>query len=245
MVNSSRSTQTYFEQSGQILFAINRNIDTLCEQNKQTSEILTTLGTTDSLSPDEAFEKLLDNAASHIANPCLRSGFKRALEITIKQAQNGFEQSHKLQSDSDPKDIPLTLYTRVGKRQWHLLTKPCSRTAKSLFGAIRVHTITYEITTEKDKQYDRVAQNKTRIIFRPAAWLVRFGLAYELQLELLGSLRSWKINFHVYQPVPDDSLVFEFCRSGNLEGVQTLFSRKKASVFDVNSQGWTPLHVCF
>lgn len=223
-------------------------MDTLREQNKQTSEILTTLGTTSKASPDEALEILLDHAASHIANLYMRSGFKKALDITIRQAQEGFEQGQILRRDAGARDISLAPRLKLVNRQWHLLTTNSSRTAKSLFGDITIQTNTYETTIERDKGYDHiahVAQYKTRIIFRPAAWLVRFGLAYEFQLGLFGSLRSWKTTFQVFQPVPDESLIFEFCRSGNIQGVQTLLSRKKASVWDTNSNGWTPLHVCF
>jgi hypothetical protein len=74
---SGRLIQAYFNQNGQILVPIIQNMDTLREQNKQTSEILTTFGTASTGSPDEALEKLLDNAASHIANPCMRSGLRK------------------------------------------------------------------------------------------------------------------------------------------------------------------------
>ena len=74
---------------------------------------------------------------------------------------------------------------------------------------------------------------------------MRLGLAYELHLALFHSSRGWKGSLQTYQPVPDDSLIFEFCRTGNVEGVQLLLSRKEASIWDVNSHGWTPLHVSF
>ena len=44
-------------------------------------------------------------------------------------------------------------------------------------------------------------------------------------------------------PVPDDALIFEFCREGNLAGVKTLLSKGQASVRDVDSLGRTALFV--
>jgi hypothetical protein len=56
---SSRSIQAFFDQNGQMLVAISQNMDTLREQNKQTSEILTTFRTASTDSPDEALEKFV------------------------------------------------------------------------------------------------------------------------------------------------------------------------------------------
>ncbi|KAE8446656.1 hypothetical protein EG329_011699 [Mollisiaceae sp. DMI_Dod_QoI] len=241
---SDRSIQAYFDRNGQVLAAFSQNMDTLREQNKQTSEILTTLEATSKASPDEAIKKLLDHAASHIANPIMRSGFKKALGTTIRQAQEGPTKGQVLGHDARARDVLSAPPLEMANRQWHLLAPNSSRTTKTLFGNVTVQTNTRE-KIEKDKRcrhIRHVTKHKTRIIFRPAAWLVRFGLAYEFQLELFGSLHSLKTTFQVFQPVPDDSLIFEFCRSGNIHAVQTLLSRKQASVRDTNSKGWTPLH---
>ena len=42
--------------------------------------------------------------------------------------------------------------------------------------------------------------------------------------------------------MPDNSLIFEFCREGNLNGVRQLISRGQGSVRDINSFRETPLH---
>jgi len=228
---SSRSIQAFFDQNGQMLVAISQNMDTLREQNKQTSEILTTFRTASTGSPDEALAKLLDNAASHIANPYMRSVFKKALEITIRRAQESFEQGQILRRDAEARDISFSPRLKLANRQWRLLTTNSSRTAKSLFGDIAIQTNTYKTTIERENGHEHmnhVAQNEIRIIFRPAAWLVRFGLAYELQLGLLRVSPKLENNF------PSLST-----------GTGWLLSRKQASVWDTNSNGWTPLHVCF
>jgi hypothetical protein len=121
-----------------------------------------------------------------------------------------------------------------------------SRTSNCFFGDITVQSQTSQTTFDKgDGRKEEEIDDQVRIIFRPATWLMRLGLAYELHLAFFQSSRVWKGVFQMYQPVPDDSLIFEFCRTGNIEGVQLLLSRKGASVWDVNSNGWTPLHVSF
>jgi len=42
--------------------------------------------------------------------------------------------------------------------------------------------------------------------------------------------------------MPDDSLMFEFCRQGNLSAVRQLISQGQGSIREVNSWGETPLH---
>jgi len=113
-------------------------MNTFYEHNKQTSEILTTIGTTSQASPDEALEKLLDHAASHIANPYMKSRFRKALEITIRQGQESSERGQILRRDTGARDISLAPQLKLVNRQWHLLTTNSSRTAKSLFGDITI-----------------------------------------------------------------------------------------------------------
>ena len=47
----------------------------------------------------------------------------------------------------------------------------------------------------------------------------------------------------VLQLVSDDSLIFELCKTGDLLAIQFLFSKRLASVNDVDSDGKTALHV--
>jgi hypothetical protein len=51
--------------------------------------------------------------------------------------------------------------------------------------------------------------------------------------------------FEYLSPVSDDSLIFESCKLGNIDGVRLLLDKGEASTWDTNSQGRTPLHVSF
>lgn len=87
-------------------------------------------------------------------------------------------------------------------------------------------------------------ESKTLYVIYPAPWLIRLGFQYGLHLGLLSSSTDgWKNTLKTFCPVPDDALIFEFCRQGNVSAVQTLLSEGRASVRDTDSWGLTPLHV--
>ena len=84
---------------------------------------------------------------------------------------------------------------------------------------------------------------KTSYIISPAPWLVRLGFHYGLHLGFLSSTQGWKNTLKTFCPVPDDALIFEFCRQGNVSAVRSLLLGGYASVRDTDSRGYTPLHV--
>ena len=87
-------------------------------------------------------------------------------------------------------------------------------------------------------------QSKTSFTIYPAQWLIRLGVQCGFHLDLISSsTQGWKNSLNTFCPVPDDALIFEFCRQGNVSAVRSLLSGGHASVRDTNSQGYTPLHV--
>ena len=97
---------------------------------------------------------------------------------------------------------------------------------------------TADITLEQDH-----LEYETSYIISPASWLVRLGFQYGLHLSLLSSTWGWKNTLKPFCLVPDDALIFEFCKQGNIPAVRSLLSRGHASVKDTDSKGYTPLHV--
>lgn len=83
---------------------------------------------------------------------------------------------------------------------------------------------------------------ETIIIFHPARWLLKLGMAYGWRL-LNQSQQGWKYCLNQFRAVLDDALIFELSREGNIIAVETLIRRGEASVWDTNSQGFTPPHV--
>lgn len=87
-------------------------------------------------------------------------------------------------------------------------------------------------------------ERETSYTISPAPWLIRLGFQYGLHCRWLSSSsQGWKNSLETIRPVPDDALIFDFCKTGNLPAVQKLLSSGHASVRDTDSRGYTPLHV--
>ena len=143
----------------------------------------------------------------------------------------------------------------VSSRSWqqHAWVKRTLRVERSVMeyflGTIRAESKTQLRTAREtdglmpyceQDQYE----NETSYTIYPAAWLIRLGVQYGLNFRFLSSsTQGWKTTLKAFCPVPDDALIFEFCKEGNVPAVRSLLSRGHASVRDTNSQGYTPLHV--
>lgn len=86
-------------------------------------------------------------------------------------------------------------------------------------------------------------EHETSYTVCPAPWLIRLGLQYGFRLKFHSSTQGWKTALKAFCPVPDDALIFEFCKQGNVPAVRSLLSGGHASVRDTDSRGYTPLHV--
>jgi len=92
----------------------------------------------------------------------------------------------------------------------------------------------------EENQYEHT----TSYTIYPATWLIRLGFHCGLRLGFLSSsTQGWKNTMKTFCPVPDDALIFEFSKEGNLPAVRSLLSGGHASVGDTDSRGCTPLHV--
>ncbi|TGO49939.1 hypothetical protein BOTNAR_0411g00070 [Botryotinia narcissicola] len=81
---------------------------------------------------------------------------------------------------------------------------------------------------------------ESQLIVYPSKWLTKIGIAYGVKLSVLAS-RGCQYSFQPFRAVPESALIFEFCRSGNLDGIRTLLSRGDASPHDRDPLGRTPL----
>jgi len=145
-------------------------------------------------------------------------------------------------------------YSITGRyRQTQAKVKRTMREEKSVtkyfLGTIRADSNTVlQISRETDgltscceeSQYEHA----TSYTIYPATWLIRLGFHCGLRLGFLSSsTQGWKNTMKTFCPVPDDALIFEFSKEGNLPAVRSLLSGGHASVGDTDSQGFTPLHV--
>lgn len=206
----------------------------------------------------EEFDKILGleigRMASEITSPILRAGFQRSVDVAL----------HRFQSDSmlvktrtalqipnlervgfKPMRTPVYHQNAAGRGsiKTPIRSEEVVTTSTNLFGTVTFRQIAWALRKRHDTLSDEdETESEFSFIFRPSPWLVYVGLSYELRLCLLKSSWGWKHTFQSFQPVSDDALIFEFCRSGHIDGIRSLLSQKKASVWDVNSRGWTPLH---
>ena len=87
-------------------------------------------------------------------------------------------------------------------------------------------------------------ESETIFMLTPPDWLTCLGVCYGLRLRSLSSSsQGWKSSLEIMRSVPDDALIFNFCKTGNVSGVRSLLSKGCASVRDTDSRGYTPLHV--
>ncbi|TGO77295.1 hypothetical protein BELL_0114g00110 [Botrytis elliptica] len=81
---------------------------------------------------------------------------------------------------------------------------------------------------------------ESQLIVYPSKWLAKIGINYGVKLSVLAS-RGWQYSFQPFRAVPENALIFDFCRKGNLDGIRTLLSRGDASPYDRDPLGRTPL----
>lgn len=115
---------------------------------------------------------------------------------------------------------------------------------KFFLGTIRAGTKTKLLTSRKTDDLTPYCEqgqyeHETSFTIYPATWLIRLGLHYGLRLATQG----WKTTLEAICPVPDDALIFKFCKEGDVYAVMKLLSGGHASVRDTDSRGYTPLHV--
>ena len=119
---------------------------------------------------------------------------------------------------------------------------------EGFLGSIRATSSTILQTSRQtrectlDREQDQ-HEYETSYTISPPSWLVRLGFRYGFRLGFLSSTQGWENTLKTFCPVPDDAVIFEFCRQGNVSAVRSLLSRGLASVRDTDSRGYTPLHV--
>lgn len=201
-----------------------------------------------------ALKSELSQMAKAVSNPVHRSLCEMAVNKALQQIDDklGVEPFTEASDFTDsnpeetnPKDsdfVSKKSYSRQPDWKIKIVTRKEMKT-ENVFCTIYVTTKT---TVFKSHYNDHPNQyeNEISITIFPAWWLIKLGISYAPRGSLFRSTTSgWKYQFNPYRLVSSDALIFEFCQSNNLAGVQTLLSRGEASVKDMDSLGRTPLHV--
>lgn len=117
-------------------------------------------------------------------------------------------------------------------------------TYRTALGCVWVRTTTIHRGENVHKKLKK-PQTVTSVIFYPTTWLQVLGIQSGLEAVLASAGRSWLFNCRltVTRAVPEDSLIYELCRTGQTRAVEYLLEKGLASVVDTSPKGWKPLHV--
>lgn len=142
--------------------------------------------------------------------------------------------------------------TQNGSRSRLRLTLTSSYSYSSyICGGIHIRTRTSQLCHDQNvggntkKEDERVLQTQTVFVWHPAPWLFKWCCSYGLKVEILRKFlqQGWKQSLNTYRAVPDDAIIFGFCREESISAVGKLIQAGQASVWDTDSCGRTPLHV--
>lgn len=167
-----------------------------------------------------ALQKELHRVKANIANPLIKSVLVSGLTQAVKNNPKFLYRSQGIES------FRVSHYdTKFGK----------------IISRTRIDRET--IRAVQDGESCTHYKTTTSFVFHPASWLIKIGFKYGLEAMITSSQAGWQYNILPVRAVSDDALVFEFCKVGNVDAVRELFGRRIASVLDVNSVGYGPLHV--
>ena len=137
----------------------------------------------------------------------------------------------------------------TGPKQQNRLIKQYRATKKNIMGTIHIVSEAHEISKDWNTRAFHTIHNIeheyiTEIVLLPSQWLIMLGLKLGYILRLISSSTSgWQSSLRALHVVPEDALIFDFYRDGNLGAVRTLCERGLALVNDIDSRGRTPLYV--
>ena len=208
----------------------------------------------------QAFRAETSRICRNIQNPVHRAGFVIGSEVAVEDLASNLakDQSRTPQLlanvGSQSEHTTRSLRDEISRRaRQQTLTDDTLTTRESIsrtfFGSVITTTRTRSLKSrfvEDDALDDEDCQYEQESSFRilPAQWLLKLGFNYAYNFSTHdSSTQGWQWCIKPINLVSDDAPILEFCEQGNLEKVRDLFSRNLASVRDVDSEGYTPLHV--
>lgn len=182
-----------------------------------------------------------------IPQPSLRIGLEQGVPRALQEIPeqmvsrtNDYSNETKMTNVRRPKDNSSSQRKKI----WWSRS---DRVVRNLFGTFHISSEIYQVSGSFDNDSEDFGESdfvrKTSVCIHPASWLIRLGINFGTKFESQINTHDWKYRLDSFRAVPDDSDIFRACRRGDIEGVKELLSLGKASVWDTNSVGWTPLHV--
>ena len=164
--------------------------------------------------------------------------FAKAINETIQSRH-----SNRATSTASCTTVPYDLGHPASMRQQVDLLKGHHTilATETLFGTVWLRTSTVRAGGRSKSSKGSYAVKS--VVYYPSWWLTKFGLKHGMEASFSSSANEWQICLSPVRAVPESSLIFDFCKMGNIAGVQRLIARGDASVRDASPKGWTPLHV--
>ena len=173
-------------------------------------------------------------------------GIGRALE----QTSHGLS-PHVSEVDSEARNVTTDFLPNLDSQQ--LCTKDIVihwsyNVVQSIFGTFGISSEVSQAGRTRHKDSEDLEDDDfihvTSIRIHPARWLMQLGVDCGIQLAVQNGAQGWKHTLNTFRAVPDDAAIFSACSRGDIDTVRQLLDAGKASVWDVNMNDWTPLHVC-
>ncbi|MCJ1439072.1 hypothetical protein MMC27_008463 [Xylographa pallens] len=200
-----------------------------------------------------ALRSEIKRMASEIPNPLYRAGFEHAMDYSLRQILNS---NSTVKNDSrfdieKEKENGRTAHHEpppIRHRKTHQWLGGYRYSNENVFGKVAVQSSTFlkQSINDADDSWEnrQLYEHKMSIRIRPAWWLIKIGFSRGFQAAFSQATdQGLTFALNPFRPVPDDALIFDFCRTGNIDGVRRLLIRGEASAQDTNSLGQTPLHM--
>jgi hypothetical protein len=185
--------------------------------------------------------------ASTVSNPVVRLGYEKMIKAALVQVSDGLkgEQQDEIGSSADSRKLVMASSTEtstIQNRTWYQSSCNTSPFGQ-LFITSKFSESSSNIKTENTDDEETQHRIETTLRLHPSRWLQICGITYGVQIAFSKSFQGLDCRLKTYRAVPNDSPIFELCGKGDVDGVRRLFDERRASPWDTDSEGHTPLHV--
>ena len=196
-----------------------------------------------------ALQSQVSNITSTIPNPVLSVGLAHGIGRALEQTRHD-PSPRVLEVDTIPEDVTNDCQRDLDSQHscsHDVITHWSDNVVHSLFGTFIILSKVSRVGRSLKKDPEELGADdfirSTSIRIHPARWLMQLGLGFGIELAFQDGAQGCKHTLNSFRAVPDDAAIFSACSKGDINGVRHLLETGKASVWDVDANGWTPLHV--
>jgi len=161
---------------------------------------------------------------------------------TVSMGQSLSEPTNEKNVSHSPMQPPASSPTRLLLKQKKEETYRWALSFPTPMWSIQARSSVKKVTTSHPWGARESVEKDVDYVFYPTGVLRRIGVSYGFWLNAKAT-NGWKYSLQPFNAVPENSLIFEFCRDGNLSGIKSLLRLGQASLQDRDPLGRTPLWV--